>query len=186
MKIAKYFARFGKVYGPFAPEEIEDLHATGRIRDYSWVWDEGARAWIPMDPAPPPLVLSSREAPREPAREIVREASKEGAASPVIAVVPPPMAMPTERLEVVCHNKHQFLVGHLDFLTQTGCELLTDGGGGTPVFADNAPVILNVRQGDSDRLLNVRARVCGISRSREGWAYRLRWDAPPDFTAREA
>jgi hypothetical protein len=35
----------------------------------------------------------------------------------------------------------------------------------------------------SRRLVNMRAKVCGVSRSPTGWRYQVRWERPPHFEA---
>jgi|GEM_PF-1486117 len=154
MNQGKYFARHGKVFGPFPGDEVEEMHASGRIRDFAWVWSEEAKVWQAMDPAP-------LQAPRS-----------------------PPVDTPVEGLTVLCHNRRDFAVASVRYLTQTGCELHTDDRGAAPLFPDHAPVWLNVMEGESQKLLNMRAKVCGVRRDREGWRYQIRWENPPDFNRR--
>lgn len=162
MKTAnQYFARYGKIYGPFSSEEVEEFQATGRIRDFSWMWKHETHSWQAMDPAP---IL------------------KPGMDSVVVARAKTQVASSVpEALHVLCHNQRDYVQASLHYSTQTGAELRTDEVSAAPVFAEHSPLWLNVYDERSQRQMNVRAKVCGVLRDRSGWRYRVRWDQPPEF-----
>ncbi len=154
-----YVARFGKVYGPFTGNEIEKFQASGKIHDYSWIWDPKKKEWKALDAAPPPLFEES---------EVPGVASKlhgKGASA--------------DRLAAICHDFRKVVRGMAAKMTETGCELVSEAKSISPAFAKKADVQLNLLDEKSGRQINVVARVCGVSKSRAGWGYQLRWQERP-------
>jgi hypothetical protein len=173
MKKTVYLARFGKVHGPFSDEELASFQASGKIHEYTWMWNHSANAWRSLDPAPAPLF----EAQEDPTANLV--AAKHSEPAPT-AHGPSPMdsGFPATRgqVPVVCHNFRQVISGFVQRMTATGCELNTTDDHLSPTFVNRAAVILNLLDGDSGKLMNVAGRVCNVERTKTGWTYQVRWD----------
>ena len=148
-----YFARWGKVFGPFREDEVMRMQADGKLKDFAWMWDEARQEWKPLDPAPPRL-------------------QPEAAGTVPVS----------SQIEAICHNRHHYVSGALECLTETGCEFLSGHPEISPVFADHSAVLLNLLESGSGRMLNVQARVCAVTRTSMGqWRYQLRWEQRPIF-----
>ncbi|MBS1985417.1 MAG: hypothetical protein JST16_14725 [Bdellovibrionales bacterium] len=157
-----YFARYGKIFGPFSEQEVTLMHGQGKIRDFSWIWDAPRGQWKPVDPPPPMGVQVRHESPQLP--------------TPVMG-----QASEAWDIEAICHNSQEYLSGKLAMVTETGCEFSSPYPAPYPAFGDGSPVLLNLFDNGSGMVQNVRARVCAISRDAGTWVYRLRWEQRPVF-----
>ncbi|HUP58491.1 MAG TPA: hypothetical protein VM598_13615, partial [Bdellovibrionota bacterium] len=55
------------------------------------------------------------------------------------------------------------------------------GAAGTPAFQDHAKVYLNLLNSKTGKTMDVVAMLSGVSRSREGWTYRIEWERVPEL-----
>lgn len=156
-----YFARWGKVFGPYNDDEVTRLHAEGKMSEFSWLWDERTHAWKALDPAPPALAL--------------REESN---VAPIAATADRGIG---SAIEVVCHNRHEYVSGTLQRMTETGCELLSWHPESYPTFNPQSPVFLSLLEVDSGEVRNIAAQICGVEREGAVWRYQIRWSQRPSF-----
>jgi hypothetical protein len=47
-----YFAKNGKLEGPFSNAQVEKMRKSGMIHLYNWMWKDDQNEWQPVDPAP--------------------------------------------------------------------------------------------------------------------------------------
>ena len=174
-KKAVYLARFGKVHGPFTDQELESFQANGKIHEFTWIWDLGAQNWRPLDP-PPAALFDSQPAAAQPVDYSTYR--QPPAASAASGPSPMDLGFPATRgqVPVVCHNFRQVVSGLAHRMTATGCELRTTDGHFSPAFVSRSSVILNLLDDESGKLMNVEGRVCGVSRTGDGWIYQVRWE----------
>jgi hypothetical protein len=194
MKRTIYLARQGKVFGPISETEWKALEASARHTEYSWIWREGATQWEALDAAPEPIAEGFKGEPIRTAAEPTRPApapayQAPAYQSPAYQPAPPPLmesgpspmqlgfkAPHGRDIPVVGHNFRQVIGGVLGHLTASGCEFRTEDHGFAPSFVPQSAILLNLLEGSSGHLMNVPARVCGVSRTRDGWIYQLRWE----------
>jgi GYF domain 2 len=43
----------GQVAGPFSTSEISEMRSSGKIAQYTYIWDDKKESWINLDPPPP-------------------------------------------------------------------------------------------------------------------------------------
>jgi hypothetical protein len=150
-----YFARWGKIYGPFDEKEMVQLQAEGRLSEFSWMWDARTSTWKAVDPAPPPLMPSKGK-------------DKANAEPHVI--------------EAVCHNRTEYLSGLLEKMTETGCEFVSWHPESYPAFGEKAAIHLSLLDVATGEVRNITAWVAAVVRTDTSWRYRLRWSQKPDFS----
>lgn len=174
MKYAIYLAKNGETIGPFTAEEFEAIRQSGKIREYSAIFDSRSNSWQPLEAAPPPPP-SFAPAPEVPSARGTAELAPP-AARPTLS------RKPTRAIEALCHNRRDILSGSLDRLSDAGCDFLaveSDGAG--PRFAEKGPVLLNLLDPATGESINVQARMLEAARAKEGWIYRLGWQSCPEF-----
>ena len=49
-----WLSRGGKAEGPFDQAHVDQLKASGEIRNYVWIWTPETKTWSPIQLAPPP------------------------------------------------------------------------------------------------------------------------------------
>ena len=186
MKKVIYLARFGKVHGPFSDTEIESFQANGKMLEFTWIWDYGTQAWRSLDPAPAPLfdapaATQDQQVPAQEYRTAVPVHQPTGPTGPS----PAELGFPASKgdVPVICHNFRQVVSGFAQKMTATGCELVAEGAHFSPTFVAKSPVILNLLDSGSGKQMNVSARVCGVTRSKDGWVYQVRWEQRPGLQA---
>ena len=176
-----YLARFGKVHGPFTDQELEAFQANGKINEFTWVWDYSGQGWKPLDPPPAALFDTGEQSEQVGSAQILQYS---GHAQPTTAG-PSPMDLgfPSTRgqVSVVCHNFRQVVSGFVHRMTATGCELKTSDGHLSPAFVSRSSVVLNLLDGESGKLMNVSCRICGVTRTPDGWVYQVRWEQRPEI-----
>jgi hypothetical protein len=64
-----YLSKDGKSFGPYTPEQIDQMRASGDILQYTWICSDPAQGWQPVNapPPPPPPVPEADEPPDAPA-----------------------------------------------------------------------------------------------------------------------
>jgi len=153
MKKGIYLAKSGKIFGPFTQKDVDDLHSSGQIQTYSWMWKEEKNQWQALDPAP-------SHSPHQPAKT---------SSSSISA-----------GWEAICHNFKQIISGTLDTVTEMGCEIITQDRSAMPVLGQQAIVMLNLLEPKSGKCMNVKAQVAQVSKSAWGWVYRIKWNGIPE------
>ncbi|MGE0615731.1 MAG: hypothetical protein AB7P04_08815 [Bacteriovoracia bacterium] len=176
----------GKVHGPYSVEQLNEMQRSGRIKDYSWIWDFQKETWSHLDPAPPALTEAQlgaalmEEMPEAPVHHLHQKA-------PEPAAMPAPRAIPitslAKNLQAVCFHQTAAVSGMLAGMTQLGCELVSLDRSPSPQLGRNQPLMLNVLDPKSGRTVNVQARMHDAKRSEAGWTYLLQWKQVPDFRA---
>lgn len=51
-KRVRYFAAWGRTWGPFDDAQVRALETSGELKELHWEWDASMNAWKPLDPAP--------------------------------------------------------------------------------------------------------------------------------------
>lgn len=187
-----YLAKRGEVLGPFSQTEFEKLKTTGRIWDYSWIWDDAKHVWAPVDLPPPPIEsasvpvteASSSEgamvvvpaAPKSPSPEVPRataKAPKEPTRKPLLPSAFSLQELP--KLSVICFTHQSADQGKIIDATSIGCTFVSRGGRESPRFGGQSKVHLSFLDAKSGKLDSVDALIVGRSYSQEGWVYQIRW-----------
>jgi hypothetical protein len=149
-----FLGRNGRVYGPYASAEFEEMTASGRIDQFHWIWDEPGAKWKPLDP--PPAPLSRGDAP-------IVHASTAAASG----------------LEVICYDGRSLLSGRLESATETGCVIFSENGGDGPAFPGDATVGINLLDAGAGRSISVPGRLIKVAFEEGRWVYRFRWESSP-------
>ncbi|HTL11072.1 MAG TPA: hypothetical protein VL588_01210, partial [Bdellovibrionota bacterium] len=139
------------------------MAAAGETAKYTWMWDAKREVWKPLDPPPPPLEKDGTLA-----QPTGRKGKDQG-------VLP--------GYEALCLDSRTAVSAVLEAVTETSCELrIPPTDAGSPPFAMQAPLTLNLLHPDTGHSLNVRARLAGAKRHPDGsWTYELRWNSRPSF-----
>jgi hypothetical protein len=161
-RLGVYLARLGKVHGPFTENEIENLISSGKMEQYTWIWDTKTSKWKALDPAPAPLLLSENTPLNE-------------GSAPSTAL----SATDARTIRAICHDFQSLVSGSLTQITETGCELLSTDLCGSPQFTLQSRLILNLLNEKTGQAMNVKAKLLRVSRLKGAWSYQLRWDHCP-------
>lgn len=190
MKKTIYLARLGKVSGPFSEEEFSGFKASGKLLEYSWIWDDAVGVWAAVDPAPAPLHHRATQNQSSLYSGVSHGVNPGALAPPVFGrhlqtvpaekMGPSPMDLgfPTTRgdVAVICHNFRKIVSGVAHRLSAQGCEMNVEDHDYTPPFIHQASVMLNLLDASSGKQMNVPARVRTVTRSEKGWSFELAWE----------
>lgn len=149
-----HLGRDGRAHGPFTQEAFEQMRLSGEIDQYTYLWDEQAKDWVNLDPKPPALGSGATR--------------RRGSSS-------------LEQTEAVCHDHKEVVVGILENISDSGCELVSDEHSTIPKLALNSPLVLNVTNSAGEKAMNVRASLSSVERRDGNWVYRIRWAEAPSF-----
>jgi len=184
-----YLGKKGQVTGPMSVAEYEGMKASGKIDQFSWIWNADMRQWIPLDPPPAPISAGGEEhTPKAQKRASVPEAATPHpaavAAQAVAQVVELPKAVPIKfgslnNIEALCHDFRSIVQGSLQEPTSLGCSLVTPEDLHTPKLGGQGKVMLNLLNTKSGEMVTFPAQVTGVTRSGKGWSYQIRWENPP-------
>lgn len=156
-----FLARFGKVHGPLTEHELTALHESGRIQEYTWLWDSRANQWKPIDPPPPPLAVNLDSA----------HARRPGEATPSFGL--------PNGLLAIAHDTRSVVSGAIERVTETGCELVCGVSSG---LSSSGRVFLNLLDPKSGKAVNVAGKLFDSAHTPRGWVYKIRWDQRPALT----
>jgi len=156
-----YLAKSGEIFGPYSPEQFQDLLNTGALLKFSWFWDTEQSEWKPIDPAPVTSPLNKEK----PLTSGAKAAS---------------------RIEALCFDGVSVASGRLDRITALGCDFIEAHGEVSPRFALNSSVTLDLLDPESGRSMSVRARLVAAAASEGRWRYQLQWPECPALCARAA
>jgi hypothetical protein len=185
-----YLGKSGRIFGPYTDRDVSEMRATGELERFSWIWQSSAPGWQAIDPPPPPVVEGAGVGP---GKEIEAPLPRTGVVEVYGHAMPPmprqaPPAPPArkslkiapETVDAVCHDYRSAIAGRIVRVTDAGCELLAPGAG-TPAFQDHAKVYLNLLNSKTGKTMDIVAMLSGVSRSREGWTYRIEWERVPEL-----
>ena len=169
MKKLHFLAKLGRVYGPVTEADFEALRSSGKIYEYTWMWNTAQNAWQAIDAAPAPLQLEDFDKP------VVHVE-----ATPTVSVAQPTVELGFNlpkgiNIPVIGHDFRSVISGVLHQMNGQGCEFHTDDKAFAPTFVTRSAIILNLLDAKSGHLMNVSARVLGVTRSQNGWVYRCVW-----------
>lgn len=151
-----YLGKLGKIFGPYTDGEIEALQTSGEIKNYSWIWAKGAKEWKPLDPMPPSPVANTKSG-KSPGQSL------------------------SGSFDAVIHDFRTVVTGKVEFMTETGCEVMVHGGH-SPQFPLRGNLVINLLEPDSGKTLNVRAKLLAVAPVKgKGLVYRFTWERQPDF-----
>jgi hypothetical protein len=166
-----FLARTGRVFGPFSENDISLMRQKGELEQYSWLWNSQLTKWEPVDPPPPPLVMTAEVHEIHQPTPTAPAASQESFKRPRC----------TRRIEAICHDSQQIVSGVLASISESGCQLVSSSHDSAPVFAPSSALLLNLLDPTTGQSMNVRARFTAASRQAGQWHYRLQWDDYPDL-----
>lgn len=152
---AIYLYRSGRTEGPFTDEDFGRLRAEGRLRDYSWYWDDRKSGWRPVDPPPTQAPTCSAES------------------APRLRVVP---ELRTPGISALCYNRKQMLSGELIAITREGCAFRGISKDSAAPFPPDSQIVLNLFNAAAGRSMSLLANVASITRDLSGWTVQLRLD----------
>ncbi len=144
-----FLGKNGKVFGPYTGTEIDQLRSKGELSQYIWIWDATKTRWNPIE-APPPAPEASQSLDAN---------------------------WDWNRSEVIGHDHDRLISGKLSQVTQTGCDLISQGGRAT--WARDQKIVLNVYDPVAKACRRFMTQVFEVVRMRDGWVYRLRWEKSP-------
>ncbi len=143
-----FLGKSGKVFGPFTGTEIDQFRSKGELNKYVWIWDT-SKKWTPIE-APPPNPDASQSFDA---------------------------GWDWNRSEVIGHDHDRLISGKLAEVTQTGCDLISQGGRAN--WARDQKIVLNVYDPVAKACRRFITQVFEVVRSGDGWVYRLRWEKSP-------
>lgn len=150
-----YLGQSGRTSGPFNEEEIHKLRVSGEIKNYSWIWRDGASAWDPIDPPPPPITGSTREAPG--LKKLLKG-----------------------EMRVLCFDRTGIIKGSMASAHAGGCEIHCESTDrDAPTFSTQAPLKLNILSEDSGHSVNVEGLLTRAIRMKNKWIYQVQWKEIP-------
>ena len=152
-----YLGKAGQIYGPYKDDEIEELRASGKLAEFTWIWDHTIQGWKAIELPP--------QAPKF---------APPGSSSKVQAVS-------ADKIQVVCHDYRSIVSGTLRNVTQTGCEIVSADSSSSPRFPDRGNILINLLNEQTGYCMNVQAKLAEISRNEGAWTYRVRWERCPDI-----
>lgn len=141
----------GQVFGPFTADAISEMKSSGKISQYTYIWDEKEEAWTNLDPQPP-----------RPKKDSIR-------------------VNVSSDWEAVYFGAGRILSGDLKNVSPEGCELVTEHRTGMPEMGARGFWTLNVRDRSTRRVVNIKAEVSAAYREKGKWVYRLSWKNLPQL-----
>jgi hypothetical protein len=169
--VPTYLAKNGKTFGPFGPEEIEDLKESGEFFKYEYFWDGTAPEWSRVPPPVPPPPMPGASAPK-PAPQAAAAPAKQAASEPQVV-------MSSKQFQAVCHDFHRLLSGTARNVTSAGCELVSEQEGETSAFASGAKVWIDLLDEPTDRSVTLQVNVGVVKREGKHWVYQIQWKSNP-------
>jgi hypothetical protein len=186
-----YLSKDGKVTGPFAETEINEMRESGDLQQYSWIWHGAGKNWEPLSaPPPPPANPSSGQSfPTPPS------ASSSGAgasASRTTKGAPPvqrratgntggtPRPVPSNPIQAVCHDNRNVVSGVISQIKADGFSLMSaDHSTTMPPFRKGGHVALNLLDDAAGKTENIKATIIDFERKGHFWEYELKWETKP-------
>ncbi len=173
-----FLGKSGKIFGPFSDTDVARMRSDGELERFSWIWQATTPGWQAIDPPPPPVV------------EGTGMAELQGHSMPPMPRQAPPtppqrksLKIVSDAMDAICHDYRHAVAGRIVRMTDSGCELVANGQGGKPDFQDHAKLYLNLLNAKAGKTMDVVAMLSGVSRSKEGWTYRLEWESVPEILA---
>jgi len=184
-KIGVYLAIKGQVFGPYSESDFQQLHRTGEIERFRWIWDLETSQWRALDPAPAPLRVGATETVKQapqtaPQATLAAQAFQaQPTAAAILAHVESSKFVEAKNIAAICHNYHHAVAGRIGDVTANGCELVSDEPYSSPPLCTRSLVHLNLLDEESGKSVNVEARIFDIMKTQRGWMYRIHWDQAP-------
>jgi hypothetical protein len=152
-----FLSKNGNIHGPFTNKEIESFIQSGKIHQYTWIWDPDKKAWNALDPAPT----------HDP-ETLVCTAGSTGI-GPKISV---------DQNSVLIYSYKTLIVGNIRLSNVTGCEVFIPRKHHRhkPKLVLSSLVRLNQEHADG-RTTEQIAKVMMLESEKDGWVIRLRWAA---------
>ena len=163
-----FLGKLGKVFGPYEAAEIESMQASGKIMDFTWIWDGALGEWKTLETPPPsPIVEVSAS---ESGRKRSTSSTSGGSDRPDWSEV-----------EALCHDSSHVVSGLLTQVTETGCELVTADHSASPVFGLKTVAVLNLMNAATGTSTNIPVRMLNVARVNGAWVYRVSWNQVPSL-----
>jgi hypothetical protein len=147
-----FLGKKGRAFGPFTENDLTQMRANGEIDKYTYRWDEASRAWVNLEPAPPPP-SSKKEGYVESRWEAV----------------------------CVCRTTNLMVSGAIENVGPEGCDLVVSQISDSPQLSIAGALRLNILDAKKNVAVNVRANVTAITRQAGNWVYHLHWPSVPDL-----
>jgi hypothetical protein len=164
-----WLSRGGKTEGPFDQAHLDQLKASGEIRNYVWIWTPETKAWSPIQLAPPPP-----PAPQASSAVVPPTFKTTNSEATAIRSAVRPLA-------AICHDNRSVVAGVLGAkLGETWILSSKDRLTEAPPFQRGAKVWINLLDEQSGQSENAQATLVDYKKTSESWEYSLKWqsDAP--------
>ena len=173
-----YLSKDGKVSGPFAETELNELRQSGELQQYSWIWHGAGKNWEPLSPPPPPPAASSSSAGASAGRTtkgvppVQRRATGNTGGTP--------RSVPSNPIQAVCHDNRNVVSGVISQIKADGFSLMSaDHATTMPPFRKGGHVALNLLDDDAGKTENIKATIIDFERKGHFWEYELKWETKP-------
>ncbi len=153
-----FLGKFGKSYGPFTSEEYDQMHTSGKISDFTWIWESKNQIWKPIELPPHP-----------PGTVFYADAKGNG------------KVVNWELIQAVCFDRFSLVSGKIQCPTESGCTLISHQKEDGLKFVIRSVVDLNLYDGASKQSTSTHASVIGVNYAARLWHYQLRWSSVPKF-----
>lgn len=166
-----YLGKEGKLFGPYSEDQLDSMKTSGEYSQYSWLWEDRADGWLPINPPPMP--------PSDPTENYeLKPKPQKQMQSPPSRELPAAVA----RLQAICHDNQSIISGSPTRLTRDTIFLASsDFASSLPPFGKGSRVWLNLLDEASGKTENVQAVIHGMARRNGGWEYEMKWDRAPDM-----
>ena len=151
-----FLGKRGQSFGPYSAEQIQEMRATGKMENYSWIWDPRNSEWKPLDPPPPPLVLK---------------------AGPAISVA-------EGSVEAICHNFRSIAAGSIAQVRESGCIFVSQTHPEFGFPSRIVLSLLDQRSGKSQTVNGTVIGVS--RGKKENWLYEISWPNCPELFTEQA
>lgn len=181
-----YLGKSGQTFGPYTVEQYEALKLTPDFDTYNFIWDgrDPGANWKPIAKAPSEAPRRTGPSAPPPSDALATQAA------PVADVIPisrARKAVPALRgydvpwIEALCHDTRNVVGGKLTQVTDAGCELICPSGSAAQGFGSQSHVMLNLLDPKSGQVMNVTARLNGVTRQNGQWTFKVLWDSCPEL-----
>ena len=147
-----FLAKRGCVFGPFAEADLAKMRLNGEINQYTYLWEEGSRRWVNLEP--PPAELSANS---------LRQSDRRWEAVGV------------------SRTSSLMISGTIQNVGPQGCDLVVGQTTDCPPLSAADALRLNVLDPGKNVAVNVEAKIKSISRQDHSWIFHLHWPIAPEL-----
>lgn len=162
-----YLAKNGKVFGPYEPEQVVKLKASGDFFDYEWMWDGQSPDWAPVPrklKSPPPLPGKPQPQVGMPAQQTYRQ-----------DVV---IETSDKTFCAIVFDSRQTLGGEVSRAHTRGARFVSTPSQAAP-FSKGSHVWIDLLDEEKDRTSKIKSTIAQVSRMNDRWVIDLEWTDCP-------